>query len=260
MSLASRFYQKAPTGGAGSPTSLSTGTVTSTTYGITSDGGVDDVVLAEATTSLAGLLSAAKWNEIVANTDKVTNATHTGDVTGSGALTIGSKKVTIGMLANGTDGELITWDAAGAAATVGAGTAKQVLTSNGAGAAPTMQSLPGNWYPVKLGNEVDDAVVGVRDTWVTPAAGKIHAVHGGSKSVAVGASCVVDVHKDGTTILTDKITIETGDKDSLDAATQPSLVSSPVSFAAGAFLEFENDSVPSSGCAGLTVNLLITWD
>ena len=55
------------------PTELSTGTVDATTYGITSDGGVDDVVLVEATTTTAGLLGAAKWDEIVANTAKVTN-------------------------------------------------------------------------------------------------------------------------------------------------------------------------------------------
>lgn len=49
-------------------TTLSTGTVTSTTYGITSDGGVDDLVLVEATTAFAGLLGAIKWDEIVSNT------------------------------------------------------------------------------------------------------------------------------------------------------------------------------------------------
>jgi hypothetical protein len=56
----------------GDPTSLSTGTVDATTYGITSDGGTDDVVLVEATTTTAGILGSAKWNEIVANTAKVT--------------------------------------------------------------------------------------------------------------------------------------------------------------------------------------------
>jgi len=58
-------------------TSLSTGTVTSTTYAITSDGGADDVVLVEATTSSAGLLGSDKWDEIVANTAKVSNITQT---------------------------------------------------------------------------------------------------------------------------------------------------------------------------------------
>ncbi len=54
-------------------TSLSTGTVNGTSYGITSDGGSDDVVLAQADTTNAGVLSAVKWDEIVANTLKSTN-------------------------------------------------------------------------------------------------------------------------------------------------------------------------------------------
>jgi len=55
------------------PTILSTGTRTATTYGINSDGSSNDVILAEATTSLAGLLGASKWNEIVANTSKISS-------------------------------------------------------------------------------------------------------------------------------------------------------------------------------------------
>jgi hypothetical protein len=49
--------------------------------------------------------------------------------------------VAISDLDDGTDGELITWDAAGVATTVPAGTATQVLTSNGAGAEPTFQTV-----------------------------------------------------------------------------------------------------------------------
>lgn len=77
---------------------------------------------------------------VSANTAKVTNATHTGDVTGSVALTITNKAVEIVMLDDGTDGELITWDATGVAATVSTGSAGQVLTSNGIGIAPTFQA------------------------------------------------------------------------------------------------------------------------
>ena len=54
-------------------TALSAGTVTTTTYGITSDGGVDDVVLPEATTLAAGLLGAGKWDEIAASTSHTTS-------------------------------------------------------------------------------------------------------------------------------------------------------------------------------------------
>ena len=43
----------------------------------------------------------------------------------------------------GTDGELITWDASGDPAAVAVGTSTHVLTSNGAGAAPTFQAAAG---------------------------------------------------------------------------------------------------------------------
>jgi len=114
-------------------TALSVGTVTTTTVGITSDGGANDVILPAATVSTAGMLTTAKWAEIVANTAKntypsgdatkvghitvtqavnldtiesnvatnnakVTNATHTGEVTGSGALTITNKAVTLAKM------------------------------------------------------------------------------------------------------------------------------------------------------------------
>jgi len=77
---------------------------------------------------------------VAANTSKVTNATHTGDVAGATVLTIGAKKVTLAMMEDGTDGELITYDSSGVAAKVAVGTDAQVLTSNGAGAAPTFQT------------------------------------------------------------------------------------------------------------------------
>jgi hypothetical protein len=60
---------------------------------------------------------------------------------GSGNLQ--SKSVAVAALADGTDGELITWSASAVAATVAVGTATHVLTSNGAGAAPTFQSAAG---------------------------------------------------------------------------------------------------------------------
>ncbi len=55
------------------PTALSVGTVGVGTVAITSDGGTDDVTLPAATATTAGMLTTAKWGEIVANTAKVTN-------------------------------------------------------------------------------------------------------------------------------------------------------------------------------------------
>jgi len=52
-----------------------------------------------ANTAKTGITS-AQANAITANTSKTTNATHTGDVTGSGALTIGANKVITDKIAN----------------------------------------------------------------------------------------------------------------------------------------------------------------
>jgi len=52
----------------------------------------------------------------------------------------GAKAVALADLADGTDGELITWSAAGVAEAVAVGTATHVLTSNGVGLAPTFQA------------------------------------------------------------------------------------------------------------------------
>lgn len=71
-------------------------------------------------------------------TDTFTNKTFDANGTGNSL-----SNVDVADLANGTDGELITWDAAAAPATVAAGTSGQVLTSNGVGAAPTFQAAAG---------------------------------------------------------------------------------------------------------------------
>jgi len=51
--------------------------------------------------------------------------------------------VTLGKMASGTDGNLISYDTSGNPAAVATGTSAQVLTSNGAGAAPTFQAAAG---------------------------------------------------------------------------------------------------------------------
>ena len=53
---------------------------------------------------------------------------------------IADNAVTLAKMAGGTDGNLITYDASGDPAHVATGSATHVLTSNGAGAAPTFQA------------------------------------------------------------------------------------------------------------------------
>ena len=66
-----------------------------------------------------------------------------GGSAGVPTASIQDNAVTLAKIASGTDGELITWDASGDPAAVAVGTATHVLTSNGAGAAPTFQAAGG---------------------------------------------------------------------------------------------------------------------
>jgi hypothetical protein len=59
--------------------------------------------------------------------------------------------VTLAKLAHGTAGNLIAFDATGAPAAVATGSSGQVLTSNGAGAAPTMQAVGGAQVAIGAG-------------------------------------------------------------------------------------------------------------
>jgi hypothetical protein len=63
-----------------------------------------------------------------------------GAQTGFMAHTPRPTNIAVSDLADGTDGQLITWDAAGAPAVVATGTVDHVLTSGGAGVAPTFQA------------------------------------------------------------------------------------------------------------------------
>ena len=65
----------------------------------------------------------------------------------------GTAGVPVSALRAGTDGELITWNASGVAATVGVGSATNVLTSNGAGAAPTFQAAAGGGAWTLIGSQ-----------------------------------------------------------------------------------------------------------
>ena len=87
---------------------VSKNTNVSTNLGITGDTGArvitssdgNNATIPVATTSVSGLLTPSLFDEIDANTAKNTNATHSGDVTGSGALTIAADAVTYAKMQN----------------------------------------------------------------------------------------------------------------------------------------------------------------
>lgn len=63
-----------------------------------------------------------------------------GPITGSGTISIAADGVSLDKMAPGVDGNLISYDANGDPAAVATGSSGEVLTSNGAGTAPTFQA------------------------------------------------------------------------------------------------------------------------
>lgn len=87
-----------------------------------------------------------------ATIDTFTNKTFDANGTGNSI-----SNIDVADLANGTDGELITWDAAGAPDTVAVGTSGHVLTSNGVGTAPSFQAA-GAGDVTKVGTPADNQI------------------------------------------------------------------------------------------------------
>lgn len=81
--------------------------VTGTSPVVSSGGTTPAISMPAATNASAGHATAAHITAIEANTAKVTNATHTGDVTGSGALTIANNAVTLAKMANVDSGRVL---------------------------------------------------------------------------------------------------------------------------------------------------------
>ena len=108
-------------------TNLSEGTSTETTVDINSSDGTNATLVA-ASTSRAGVLTKAKFDEIVANNTKETNVSHTGDATGSGALTIANDAVTYAKIQNIASDDVLLGNIAGAGEIVAEITPTQVRT------------------------------------------------------------------------------------------------------------------------------------
>ena len=97
---------------------------------------------------------------------------------------VADNAITLAKMAHGTDGEIITYDASGAPATVGVGTSGQVLTSNGAGSAPSMQGLPSSGADTSLSNLSATGLQRIPRAWCNFDGTGTPAVNGGSLNVS----------------------------------------------------------------------------
>jgi hypothetical protein len=125
------------------------------------------------------------------NIDATTNLMEVPD-DGVGSSSVKNKSVTIAKLADGTAGELITWDSGGVATTLAVGTSGQVLTSNGAGDEPTFQTKPGTGTVTQV-----DTGTGLTGGPITTS-GTVSIVAGGVDTTQLADGAVTLAKLDGT--------------------------------------------------------------
>lgn len=105
------------------------------------------------------------WEEVGVVADDTTIEIHA-----TNGLQVKDNGITLAKMAGGTDGNLITYDASGDPAYVATGTSGHVLTSNGAGAAPTFQAGGGGSasdnMPACFRNTGSTNIVNTADTQV----------------------------------------------------------------------------------------------
>ena len=218
---------------------------------------------------------------VTANTAKVTNATHTGDVTGATALTIANDAVTNAKLANmatarikgrvtaGTgDPEDLTGTQATTLLDVFGAAAKGLAPASGGGTTNFLRA-DGTWTapPGGGGAPTESIIIAVSDelTALVAGTGKVtfrmpyaFTLTGIRASLTTaqtsGSIFTVDVNEGGASILSTKITIDNTEKTSTTAAT-PAVISD-TSLADDAEITIDIDQVGNGTATGLKVTLI----
>ena len=93
--------------------------------------------------TVTGGITGALTGNVTGNVTGSSGSTTGNAATATTATTVSDDAITLAKMASGTDGNLISYDTNGDPVAVATGTATHVLTSNGAGAAPTFQAAAG---------------------------------------------------------------------------------------------------------------------
>jgi hypothetical protein len=91
----------------------------------------------------------------------------------------------------------------------------------------------------------------VGGSFVIPFSGTLQDIGATVDTAGTTGSMVIDVNKRGTSILTTKISIETGETTSRTAVTQP--VITPYKFTEGDIFTFDVDTIQTTPAMGLTI-------
>lgn len=153
---------------------------------------------------------------IAANTAKVSNATHTGDVTGSGALTIADDAVTYAKIQNVVNNDRVLGRVSGANGAVEELTAAQVYAL-----IKPLVVLP---IAGACSDEMTDLTTGTAKlTFIVPYSGgfTLTGVIASVTTAPTGSALIVDINEGGVSVLSTKISIDASETDSTTAATPP---------------------------------------
>lgn len=235
-----------------------------TTVGTVTVGNVDAVVSA-ASLTLAGKVELATVTE----TNTGTDATRAVTPDGLDGWTGSAQVVTVGTVTTGNVDAVVSAASLTLAGKVELTTTAEIDTgTDSTRAMPIDQFVASDrnirFIEIRLVESTTSVATGtsIRGDWRVPFAGTIIQLDGDAEffsayndTAGITGTMIVDVHKNGTTIMTtNKLDIETTEKTTATAATQPDLTTTAV--VAGDILTFDIDAIHSGTAAlGLVVRI-----
>ena len=190
----------------------------------------------------------ANNSAVTANTAKATNYTHTGDVTGNEALTIGNDKVTYAKMQNVSATARIM-----GRNTAGAGDMEELTAAQ----VKTLLAIPFE-MEIAVSDEATALTTGTaKVTFRMPRAVTLTAVRASVNTAPTGANIIVDINESGSSVLSTRLYIDEDDKTSEHSSTDA--VISDSALADDAEMKIDIDQIGSTIAGkGLKVTLIGT--
>ncbi len=186
-----------------------------------------------------------------ATTDAFTNKTIDADGTGNVLTNIGSSEIKSEIITGLTLVTAALGDSLMISDVGDSGNLKEVTVQ-------TINEAAEFWYSLPMSDYATAITTGTKWAHHFPFAATIIDVKASCDTAPTDATMIIDLHLEGTTIMTtNKINIDTGEDHSDDAATQPTLTTTAISL--NDKMEFIFDQVGSTiAGAGVTVHFLLT--